>query len=236
MMTVALVTGGAKRLGRALHLAGRGYDLALHYHTSTPEAEATKAEIEGIGCQCRLLQGDLQTPDCATFLIEEADRMGGLSLVIHNASLFQRDTLETFTYTHWLQHQMMHAYTPLALARGMQQQQINGQLVLLLDAKLAGTGNPDFLTYTQSKAAAWHSVRQLAQALAPAVRVNGIAPGATLAAPTQRASHFEAQRAATMLEVGCNPEDIVQALDYLLDTPCITGQTLVLDGGERPVF
>lgn len=246
-MTRALVTGGARRLGRAmaLCLAGRGHDVAIHYDTSRADAEATAAEARALGVQAVTLQADLLSEDAAAALLPRAAAaLGGpLSVLINNASIFEYDTIRSATRESWDRHMGSNLRAPFLLTQAMAAQGLGpdlsgpepratGLIVNMLDQRVRKL-TPEFMTYTLAKMGLWALTQTSAQALAPAIRVNAIGPGPTLQGARQSDSHFARQRAATILNRGANPEDIVAALGFFLDSPAVTGQMIAVDGGQH---
>ncbi|MGO4852435.1 SDR family oxidoreductase [Phaeovulum sp. W22_SRMD_FR3] len=241
-----LITGGAKRLGRAmaLHLAGRGYDLALHYDSSAEAAEATAAEARDRGVRVVTLQADLLDEAATAGLVPRAvAALGPLGLLINNASIFEEDSLQTATRTSWDRHFGSNLRAPFVLtqafaaqAPGMDQTgtepRAQALVVNMVDQRVRRL-TPKFMTYTLAKAALWTLTQTAAQELAPAVRVNAIGPGPTLQGARQTPEDFAAQRAATVLHRGADPVDICAALDYLIAAPAVTGQLICVDGGQH---
>ena len=244
----ALVTGAAKRLGRAmaLYLAGRGHDVAVHYAGSGAEAEAVVAEIRGMGRRAVAVQADLLDEAATGGLIGRAAQgLGGpLTLLVNNASIFEHDSLASATRRSWDRHMDSNLRAPFVLTQGFAAQapvpQIdsNGEpvaqalVVNMIDQRVLKL-TPDFMTYPLAKMGLWALTRTAAQALAPGVRVNAIGPGPTLQGARQTDAHFTGQRAATVLNRGANASDITAALGYFLDASAVTGQLLCVDGGQH---
>ena len=240
----ALVTGAARRLGAAMavHLAGRGFDVAVHHASSDPGGVV--AEIEAAGRRAAPLRADLTDEgEAAALLPRAAEALGGpVTCLVAGASIFDRDDLATATRASWDRHMAIHLRAPFVLMQAMAAQGLEpggegepvaaGLVVTMIDEKALRLA-PDFLTYTLSKMALWDLTRLAAQAMAPAIRVNAIAPGPTLKAPRQREAHFAAMRAATPLGRGADPSDICAALSYLLDARGVTGQAIAVDGGQH---
>ncbi|MGB8813891.1 MAG: SDR family oxidoreductase [Paracoccaceae bacterium] len=247
-MPRALVTGGAKRLGRAmaLYLAQRGYDVAVHYAGSHPEADAVVAEIHAMGRQAVALHADLlQEADTQTLVSRAALALGGpLSLLINNASIFEYDTLATATRKSWDRHIESNLRAPFVLTQTFAAQVppaetdpngepiATGLIVNMIDQRVRKL-TPEFMTYTLAKMGLWALTQTAAQALAPHIRVNAIGPGPTLQGARQSLDHFTRQRANTVLQRGANPSDITAALGYFLDSLAVTGQLLCVDGGQH---
>lgn len=246
-MGKALVTGGARRLGRAmvLYLAARGHDVAIHYGSSADEAEATAAEARALGVQAVTLAADLLDEDAAAALVPAARRaLGGpLTVLVNNASIFEYDTIHSATRTSWDRHLGSNLRAPFVLTQGFAVQApaatlVEGEpmaqaLVVNMCDQRVLKPTPEFMTYSLAKAGLWALTRSAAQALAPDIRVNAIGPGPTLRAARQSEEHFARQRAATLLGRGAGPADVTAALGYLLDAPSVTGQMICTDGGQH---
>ncbi len=244
----ALVTGGAKRLGRAMveALAARGMAVGIHYAGSADAAEELAASIRSSGGQAAALQADLVDDAASMALVARAAETLGqpLTVLVNNASIFEHDTIETATLESWERHIGSNLKAPFLLMqafaaqcpRGARDEAgepiASGVVVNLIDQRVRKL-TPEFMTYTLAKSALWTLTQTSAQALAPDIRVNGIGPGPTLVGGRQSDEHFAAQRAATVLERGSNPSDIVAALNFLLDSPAVTGQLICTDGGQH---
>ncbi len=244
----ALVTGAARRLGRAmaLHLAKRGHDLAIHYASSREDAEALAAEIRGMGRKAEVLGADLLREEESQGLVARAaDALGGaLTCLVNNASIFEHDTIESATRESWDRHFESNLRAPFVLTQNFARQAPGAErdeigelraralVVNMLDQRIRKP-TPEFMSYSLAKQALWAFTRTAAQALAPHVRVNAIAPGPTLRGARQSEEHFTRQRAATILERGAHPEDICAALGFFLDSPAVTGQVICVDGGQH---
>jgi len=244
----ALVTGSAIRLGRAmaLYLAGRGYDVAVHYSGSKTEAADTVAEIQAMGRQATALHADLLDPSQVDALIPRAAQaLGGpLTVLVNSASIFEYDNVATATADSWDRHIGSNLRAPFFLSQAFAAQapkaapDANGEpmaqamILNMLDQRVLKL-TPEFITYSLAKNALWALTRTLAQALAPDIRVNGIGPGPTLQGTRQSDSHFNQQRQATILHRGSSPAEICAALGYLLDAPGVTGQMIAVDGGQH---
>ncbi len=227
-MPKVLVTGAASRLGRAigLHLASKGYALAVHYHRSRTDAEKTAHDARAFGVEVTLHHADLSTPDGARQLLATT---GQPDVMVLNASLFQRDSALDADYASWHAHHMVHGYSSLALMQAMQGKQ-NGQIISLLDHS-SHLPQTDFCSYSLSKAQLRQLTLIMAKALAPAVRVNGLALGYVMPATSQRQSHFDGLVAQTPYGQPIAIEEILQGIDFIMTTPCLYGHILTLDGG-----
>jgi len=244
----ALVTGAGIRLGRAmaLYLAGRGYDVAVHYASSEKDANEVVAQIQAMGRQAVALQADLLNEREVQPLIGRAvDGLGGaIDCLVNNASIFEYDTLETASRESWDRHIGSNLRAPFVLTQCFAAQapkakpDENGEplssalVVNMLDQRVRKL-TPEFMTYTIAKMGLWAFTQTAAQALAPDIRVNAIGPGPTLRGARQSEDHFSNQRANVPLGRGAHPEDVTAALGYFLDAPAVTGQLLCVDGGQN---
>jgi NAD(P)-dependent dehydrogenase (short-subunit alcohol dehydrogenase family) len=235
---VALVTGGAKRIGRALCLAVAkiGFDVAIHHRGSGPDAQSLITEIEALGRRAEAFPADLSREDEIQALIPTvAQRMGPVTLLINNASLFHDDRVGSLSRASWDAHMQTNLRAPLVLAEGLAAQLPlgqDGQIINLLDQRVLKP-NPQFFTYSLTKAALWHATKTLAQALAPHIRVNGVGPGPTLASIHQDDETFSAEAANTLLQKHADPQQIAAAVLYLIDAASVTGQMIAVDGGQH---
>jgi len=239
MTQAALVTGGAKRVGRAvaLALARAGWDVCVHYDRSRDAAEETAAEARAAGVRAAVAQADLADAAAASALLgRAAEAVGPLSCLVNNASIFEMDKIETVTVESWDRHLDVNLRAPLllsqAFARQLPDSAAEGNIVNLLDQRIWRL-TPYFLSYTVSKTGLWTLTRTLAMALGPRIRVNGIGPGPTLQSERQTPEQFARQQASTLLGRGAPPEEIADAVLFLLRTPSMTGQMLALDGGQH---
>ncbi|MEH7827957.1 SDR family oxidoreductase [Gemmobacter denitrificans] len=244
----ALVTGAGKRLGQAMavYLAGRGYDVAVHYAGSAAGAAETVAQVQALGRGAVALQADLLVESETESLFPRAtEALGGpFTVLVNNASIFEYDTLTSATRQSWDRHMESNLRAPFVLTQAFAAQApetgrdgrgepvATGLVVNLIDQRVRKL-TPEFMTYTLAKMGLWALTQTAAQALAPRIRVNAIGPGPTLQGGRQSLDHFTRQRANTVLGRGSNPEDIVAALGYFLDAPGVTGQLLCVDGGQH---
>ncbi len=247
----ALVTGAARRLGRAmaLDLAAAGWEVAIHYHDSAEPAEETAAAARALGANATTLRADLLFEDQTGSLIARAaDALGGpLSLLINNASLFENDRVATATRQSWDRAMELNLRAPVRLTQDFAAQaplaetDANGEpvagacVINMLDQRVLKP-TPFFMSYTLAKSALHSFTRTAAQALAPHVRVNAIGPGPTLMAEREQPGHFARQRSACILGRGSDPGDIVAAMRFILTCKAFTGQMLAIDGGQHLVW
>ena len=242
----ALVTAGARRLGRAmvLELARRGHDVAIHYHSSAAEAEATADAARALGVRAVTLDADLLDLDQTEALVGRArDALGPLTVLVNNASIFEYDILGSATRQSWDRHMGSNLRAPFVLTQGFARQapkadrsgaepRAQALIVNMIDQRVLKP-TPEFMTYSLAKAGLWWLTQTSAQALAPDIRVNAIGPGPTLQGNRQSDDHFARQRAATILQRGADEGDIQAALGYLLDAGAVTGQLICVDGGQH---
>lgn len=228
----AIVTGGAKRIGAALcrALSADGWHLLVHCHTSISEAQALAAELGN----ARVVSADLADPDCAEAVFTALDGLPAPALLVNNASRFAYDSADRFSVDQWDSHMAINLRAPALLSqRFAAEAERGGVIVNLLDAKLAQP-NPDFFSYTVSKFGLAGMAELQARIWAErGIRVCGIAPSVTLVSGPQSRENFDSVHALNPLRRGVGVEEIVAALRFIIATPTITGQTLVLDGGQR---
>lgn len=235
---VAIVTGGAKRIGAALvrALAADGWHVVIHCHTSTADADALAAELVAAGQAASVVAADLAHPGAATTIVAAALAAGEPRLLVNSASRFDPDTFADFTPEVWDRHQAINVRAPALLIQAFAQAVPAGGepgvVVNLLDAKLASL-NPDFLSYTVSKIGLAGLTELAARAYAPRLRVAAIAPSVTLVSGPQSRENFERVHAMNPLHRGVEVAEIVAALRFIVATRTYNAQTLVLDGGQR---
>lgn len=247
-MMTALVTGAARRLGRAmaLELAAAGHDVAIHYSGSAAAAAEVAAAIGAMGRRAVTVQADLTVEaQMQTLVSRAADALGApITILVNNASIFDYDNIETATRDSWDRHLESNLRAPFVLTQAMAAQvpdpekdengepQAQGLIVNMIDQRVLKP-TPEFMTYTIAKMGLWALTRTSAQALAPRVRVNAIGPGPTMQGARQSAEHFAGQRAATILGRGADPRGICDALRYFLTARAVTGQLICVDGGQH---
>lgn len=237
-MSAVLITGAAKRLGRAiaLKLAGAGYDIAIHYRSSKVDAETLAAEVKALGRRAALIEGDLAVEgQVETFVPRASAALGPLSALVNSASVFEDDRVETATHASWDKHISTNLRAPLVLSQAFAKQLpagMDGAIVNIVDQAVLNP-TPQFLSYTVSKAGLWMLTQTLAQGLAPRIRVNAVAPGPSLKADKQSQRNFDAQVRATLLQRPSEPADIAGAVHYLLSARAVTGQMIAVDSGQH---
>jgi len=235
---VVLVTGAAQRIGReiSLYLAAHGWRVAVHYRSSGAAAAQTVNDIRDAGGVARSFAADLaDEAACNALLPSVQEAFGRVDAVVNNASLFEYDDVASFTAARMNAHWRANTLPAILLARalhGLLAEQATGCIINILDQKLWNP-NPDYLSYTLSKAALEAANTLLAQALAPRVRVCGVAPGVTLLSGEMSGGEFEASHGMTPLRRSSTPDDVARAVHYLLEAPAVTGTTLLVDGGQH---
>jgi NAD(P)-dependent dehydrogenase (short-subunit alcohol dehydrogenase family) len=240
---IALVTGAGQRIGRAiaLGLARAGWDVAVHYLRSSNDADSCVAEIRRLGRRALAVRADLTSEEEVLALLSQVtEGLGEASCVVNCAARFDFDEAANFTVAHLDAQMHVNLCTPVLLARELRRRrralgyERGAVVVNLLDQKLFNP-NPDFLSYTLSKAALSSATTLLAQALAPHVRVVAVAPGITLPAAGQSPENFAQAHANTPLGRSSDVEDVVDAVCYLVRAKAVTGTTLIVDGGQHLV-
>jgi NAD(P)-dependent dehydrogenase (short-subunit alcohol dehydrogenase family) len=234
----ALVTGGARRIGRALVAAAAdaGYDVAIHVRTVDDDADAAAAEVRARGRKAQIHACDLRRESATVALVGEVEaELGPVTLLVNSASVFERDAFSDMNRASWDAHMETNLRAPLVLAQAFARRLPEGReglIVNLLDQRV-WRPTPDFFSYSLSKAALWEATRIMAQALAPRIRVNGIGPGPTLPSIHQDKAAFQAEAAATLLARPVQPAEIARALAYLIDASAVTGQMIAVDSGQH---
>lgn len=233
---VALVTGAADRIGAAIArgLAAAGYQVVIHYRSSADDAEKLAASIPGEAA--RAIRADLSDRVERNRLVSDATELfGPLRVLVNNASSFVPDAIEDISEDLWDAHFSVHAEAPVFLARDFARQLpegMEGNVINIIDERVLHL-SPAYLSYTLSKSVLWTATRTLAQSLAPRIRVNAIGPGPTLRHQRQTEAEFQQSIAELPLRRGARPQDIADAVLYLLAARSVTGQMLALDGGEH---
>ncbi|HUO97684.1 MAG TPA: SDR family oxidoreductase [Rhizomicrobium sp.] len=241
MTKTVLVTGGAKRLGRSivLDLARHGWNVALHYNASEKEARATCADAQAQGVKAALLKADLAREAEMAGLVDRAvAELGTLSALVNSASLFENDAWYSVTRESWDHHMEINLRAPFVLSQAFARQvprDGTGAIVNIIDQRVLKP-TPQFLSYSLSKAALKWLTTTLAQALAPRVRVNAVGPGPTIINARQSQADFARQREATVLGRGAEPQDVCEAVRYLLEAAAVTGQMIAVDGGQHLIW
>jgi len=231
----ALITGAGRRIGRAITLAlsRAGFAVVLHAHRSRAEAEKLAEEIVQAGGQAAVVLADFANAEALRKLVPAAATFGPLTLLVNNASQFEEDDIATLDRARFEQTIAVNLTAPLLLGKAFAAQAPEGSsIVNVLDQRVLKP-TPRFFSYTLSKSALHTATITLAQALAPKLRVNAVAPGPTLPSPRQSAEQFAAQAAAVPLQRGPTPEDVAAAVLYLAEAKSVTGMVIAVDGGQH---
>ena len=234
----ALVTGGARRLGRAiaLGLADAGFAVAVHSHTSAADAEETCAEIRRRGREAVALRADLaREAEVQALLPAAVAALGPIGVLVNNASVFERDEWHDASRESWDRHLEPNLRAPFVLMQDFARRlppQAEGVVVNMLDQRVWSL-TQHFVSYTVSKAALWALTQSMALALAPRIRVNGVGPGPALPNARQTDAQYARQSASVPLGHGTDPQEIARAVVAILGLPAMTGQMIALDGGQH---
>ncbi|MEH6665884.1 MAG: SDR family oxidoreductase [Brevundimonas sp.] len=232
----ALVTGAARRIGRAiaLELARAGFDVAVHHNNSGADAADTVREIEALGRRAVALRADLTDEGAARRLVPDAAAaLGPLTLLVNNASVFEDDRVGGLTRDSWDRHMETNLRAPIVLAEEFAARAPDGSCVVNLLDQRVQKPDPRFFSYSLSRAGLWWATRTLAQALAPRIRVNGVGPGPTLPSIHQTPEEFAAEAENTLLQRPGDPAEVARAVLYLVDASLVTGQMIAVDGGQH---
>lgn len=232
-----LVTGAAQRLGRAiaLHFANSGWRVGVHFNRSAAEAAALVEEIGNLGSEAVALKANLaDTTELAPLIKACADGLGTPTCLVNNAACYEWDSLASLGSESWGLHLDVNLRAPIFLTKsfaaslGAQ----NGNVVNIIDQKVLNP-DPEYFSYTIAKSALWDATKVMAQALAPQIRVNAVGPGPVFPSIRQDAASFEREWRATPLRKEVAPHEICAAIQFLLDTPTITGQMIAVDSGQH---
>ena len=251
MQGFALVTGAATRIGKeiALGLAAEGINVAIHYSSSEIEAKYVLSEVEKMKVKACMVKADLLNDDEIVNLVSRAsDQLNEpLNILVNNASIFEHDNIETVSMRSWDRHLGSNLKAPLFLIKSFAMQAekaihdekgellARANVINIVDQRVLKK-TPEFLTYSLAKMGLWSLTQTAAQALAPHVRVNAVAPGPTLKGRRQSDDHFADQRKNTILERGSDSSEILEAVKFILKTRSMTGQLICIDGGQHLVW
>ena len=237
-LRAALVTGAAKRIGRAIaeDLVADGFSIAIHANGSLDEAEEFAAKLRQRGHRAVAIQADLaQIGETAGLVGKACEALGPIDLLVNNASIFLEDSLRKFDAQVWDEHFALHVRAPSILAAKFAEQlpeAHEGLIVNVIDQRVWAL-RPSFYSYTLSKSALWTATQTMAQALAPCIRVNAIGPGPSIPSERQLQEDFQAQVSALILKRGPELAEFGRTIRFLFETPSITGQMIALDGGQH---
>ena len=233
-----LITGAAQRIGKAmaLALAGDGWQVAVHYNGSAGEAGEVVQQISDGGGRAISVQADLADEAAVAGLIPEVTKqLGPVTCVINNASIFEKDSVESVTKSSWDRHMAINLRAPFILTQSLAENRDKlekANIINIVDQRVENL-TPYFMSYTLSKSALWTLTQTSAAALAPDIRVNAIGPGPTLPSARQTSEEFDRQIALTPLQIQVDPKDICSAVRFVLATPSMTGQLISIDSGQH---
>lgn len=235
---VALVTGGAKRIGAEIvrGLATAGFAVAIHCRSSREEANDLADEIRRKSGRAEVFAADLDsTQACERLIDEAANALGPVRLLVNNASAFEPDSPTELDWEKWDRHFALHLRAPVALAGRFATAlpgNLDGLVVNIVDQRVWRL-NPRFFSYTLSKSALWTATQTMAQALAPRIRVNALGPGPTMKNDRQSEADFRRQTESVILGHGPALEEFARTILYLWEAKSVTGQMIAIDGGQH---
>ena len=238
MAEVALVTGGARRIGRAIveKLADAGFAVAIHCHTARAEADSLAADIIAKGGRACVVQGDLVDPAAVEGLVPAAESaLGPVTLLVNNASSFLADDIRNIEVATWNRQFSINLRAPSVLAGAMANRLpagTEGAIVNIIDQRVWKL-TPQYYSYTLTKAALLTATQTMAQALAPRIRVNAVGPGPTFPNAYDGEALMAVEAAGTLLAHRIDPADIAQAVLYLARARSVTGQMIAVDAGQH---
>ncbi len=233
----ALVTGGARRLGRAiaLALAREGFDIGLHYQSSVAAAREVAGEVEQLGVRCELLQASFgENFEAHQFVREATRKLAGLSVLVNNVSVFEPGSLLETDESLFDRVMRVNLRTPFFLTQAFAAFCRSGLVVNILDTRVA-RNLTDHFAYTLSKKALWEFTRMAAVDLAPGIRVNAVCPGLILPPPGENESYLESRAQSIPAKSHGSAEDVARAVLFFVRNPFVTGQEIFVDGGEHLV-
>ncbi len=238
MPEVALVTGGARRIGRAIveRLADSGYAVAIHCGSARDEAQALADAIIQRGGRAVVVPADLVDPAAVAALVPAVESaLGPVTLLVNNASSFLVDDVTTIDVATWNRQFSINLRAPSVLAGALANRLPEGRhgaIVNIIDQRVWKL-TPQYYSYTLTKAALLTATKTMAQALAPRIRVNAVGPGPTLPNPHDGAGAMDQEAAGTLLQRKIDPREIAEAVLYLAQARSITGQMIAVDGGQH---
>jgi len=234
----ALVTGGARRIGKAIveDLAAHGFAVAIHSNSSAGDAQALAETIKSAGGRAAVIEADLTDMSAVADVVDAAGRsLGPVSLLVNNASSFEDDSVLDFDWSEWDRHFDIHLKAPALLAQKFAKalpEGMDGLIVNIIDQRVWRL-SPRYFSYTLSKSALWTATQTMAQALAPRIRVNAIGPGPTLRNTRQDDNDFRQQVEALLLKQSPDLSEFGATIRYLWQARSVTGQMIALDGGQH---
>ena len=235
---VAIVTGGSKRIGKSIvkKLSFLGWKVIIHYNSNKNDALSLQKEIQKKGGAASIIKANLNSLKATEELISKSEKkFGKLTLLVNNASIFENDSVHSLTIDTWDIHNNVNTRAPLLLSQSFAKllpKKEPGVIINIIDQRVFSP-RPDFISYSSSKNSLFWLTKVLAQALSPKIRVCAIGPGPTLKGARQTDNDFKNQSQSVPLGNGSSPEDISQAIEFILNASSFTGQMITLDGGEH---
>lgn len=235
---VAIVTGGSKRIGKSIvkKLSFLGWKVIIHYNSNKNDALSLQKEIQKKGGAASIIKANLNSSKATEELISKSEKkFGKLTLLVNNASIFENDSVHSLTIDTWDIHNNVNTKAPLLLSQSFAKllpKKEPGVIINIIDQRVFSP-RPDFISYSSSKNSLFWLTKVLAQALSPKIRVCAIGPGPTLKGARQSDNDFKNQSQSVPLGNGSSPEDISQAIEFILNASSFTGQMITLDGGEH---
>lgn len=233
----ALITGASRRVGRhiALHLAKQGFNLAIHCRKEDKDSASLERELAALGVKHVMLTAELSKPAQLEKLVEKASaRLGTLSCLINNAAMFEKDNLSGLKPERFNEHMAINVYAPMALIRDFAAQAKPGRdntIITILDSCVGLSISPNYLTYAMSRNAMDYFTQLMARELAPHIRINAVSAGLTLAGKKDKKGSFERLAKKIPLQRTSSPEEVCRAVDFILQSPSLTGEIIALSGG-----
>lgn len=231
----ALVTGGSKRIGRAisLTLAAEGANVIIHFRSSGDNADELKERVEGLGVKAWTLQADfLKADEYETLIARAKDTAGDLAILVNSASIFPTNTLETVDFLSLMENMQINAWTPFVLTRDFARLVGKGTVVNLIDSRVVGY-DWNHVAYILSKHVLAQLTRMAAVQYAPDITINGIAPGLILPPPGQKDEYLDRMTRTVPLKRHGYADEIAEAVLYLVKAEFVTGTTIFVDGGRH---
>ena len=235
---VAIVTGGSKRIGKSIvkKLSFLGWKVIIHYNSNKNDALSLQKEIQKKGGAASIIKANLNSSKATEELISKSEKkFGKLTLLVNNASIFENDSVHSLTIDTWDIHNNVNTKAPLLLSQSFAKllpKKEPGVIINIIDQRVFSP-RPDFISYSSSKNSLFWLTKVLAQALSPKIRVCAIGPGPTLKGARQTKNDFKNQSESVPLGNGSSPEEVSQAIEFILNSSSFTGQMITLDGGEH---
>jgi len=233
-----LITGAATRVGKAiaLHFAGRGWNIALHYFRSSSKAKKLKKVIEQNWVKATLIKADLKNPKQAEKIMSLArKKLGTIDCLINNAALFEKDDIANFTTKSWNEHLNINLLAPAILIKQFAKQASKktvSNIINIIDQRILNL-TPFFMSYTISKSGLQTLTKTMAMRLGPNIKVNAIAPGPTIKSKRETDKHFRNQVRSTILKKPVRSEDICDTIEFLINNNSVTGEIIAVDSGQN---